>query len=314
VLITVVAAWVALRKRRSLRAKLWLGLPRELEALRNQFQHSIEAAQGEARRAAKIGESAVAAMKPIETALRDFKKRITELEGRADASDKRSAEVQLSLVELEKRFDVKLDGVDRQLMAVTDQLLSLKQIMEGSALAHEKTNEELRAISSNLAAVQTQAADLSQRANIAETNQTRLSAITESMAKSVAALRTDATETAQRISTIEPRFLWKLEELVARVDSTLAGFNRSTTDDVKTPDSNGSSKLGNQAMSDNGKRDGNDQVDGAGPTADAPAKPDDGAITGGQPPIVPESCAAAQGRGRSKRNEYRQNSDFAREA
>jgi archaellum component FlaC len=292
VLIVAVAAWAAFRKRRSLRANTWLGLPRELEALRDEFHQLIEASHGEARKALKIGETVVAAMKPTESALRDFKKRITELEKRADASDKRSAELQSSLAELDKRISVRLDGISQQLTAATDQLSGLKQIMEGQASEHGKTREEMRAIASNLATVQSQAAGLSQRADLAETNDARLSAVTQSMAQSVAALQADSKETAQQVSTLEPRFLWKLDELATRVDSTLAALNRPPEDDAKDRNPDGPPDPGNQTTPDEGERAGNDRASGAAPIADAPAKPPDGAMTGEQPPLAPDAPGA----------------------
>jgi hypothetical protein len=91
--------------------------------------------------------------------------------------------------------------------------------------AHEQTGDDLRTITGTLAAVQTHATGLSQRSDAAEANHTRLSASAESLAKSVAAIDAFSKETAQRISTLEPRVLWKIEELAMRLDSTLAALN-----------------------------------------------------------------------------------------
>ena len=80
----VVAVWIVWMKRRAPKPRPWLGLPRELEALRTDFEESIDGAHAEAQRATKIGETFVAALKPIDQAIRDFKNRITELEKRAE--------------------------------------------------------------------------------------------------------------------------------------------------------------------------------------------------------------------------------------
>ena len=59
-------------------------LERALDDLRTEFQHSVETTSS---RATRIGERVLAAVKPIEVALRDFSSRIANVESRANASD-----------------------------------------------------------------------------------------------------------------------------------------------------------------------------------------------------------------------------------
>jgi chromosome segregation ATPase len=214
-----------------------LKLPSELPMILGEFQESIDGLQDEGRRAAKVGGALVSALGPIELALQDFKNRITKLEKRADENAKQLAELNSSLVERQtalegntraiERSTARLDGIDQQSIAVADQLSSLKQMTERSISRHEESREELHAIKSGFAAVRAELTGLSQRVAFGETGQTQLSALAEALTKSVAALDTGSKETVQRMVAIEPRVLWRLEELETLFKSALAAVERS---------------------------------------------------------------------------------------
>ncbi len=305
----VVAVWIVWMKRRAPKPRPWLGLPRELEALRTDFEELIDGALAEAQRATKIGETFVAALKPIDQAIRDFKNRITELEKRSDAGDKRSSELEKrsdavekcsgelekradggdkrleelerradagekrsselekSVADLEQRIISKLEGINRQLTAMAEQLSNVKVTLDSSMAAHEQTGDDLRTITGTLAAVQTHATGLSQRSDAAEANHARLSTSAESLAQSVAAIDAFSKETAQRISTLEPRVLWKIEELAMRLDSTLAALNPPPAGDA--PDQDRSFHVVSQPVSHDDERHGYRQPDSTALTADA---------------------------------------------
>jgi chromosome segregation ATPase len=215
-----------------------LKLPSELPMILGEFQESIEGVQDESRRAAKVGGAIVSALGPIELALQDFKKRITKLEKRADENAKQLAELNSSLVERQtalegntraiERSTARLEGIDQQSIAVADQLSSLKQMTESSISRHEESREELRAIKSGFAAVQAELTGLSQRVAFGETGQTQLSALAEALARSLAAIEAGSKEAAQRIVAMEPRVLWRLDELETLFKSALAAVDRGS--------------------------------------------------------------------------------------
>jgi chromosome segregation ATPase len=272
VLIGGVTAWLLLRKAGLMPRKrdfTWLNLQGELPAILSDFQSAIDQAQAEAEKGTKIGEAVMAAVKAIDLALRDYQKRIADLESRMEESEKESAELKkslslqhLSLGENSKALagiDVRLDGVARQLDALTeqfsdfkqatesgidarfdgvgkqlttlnDQLAGLKQASESGASQHKAAGEALRVISSSLSALKSQAAGLAQRLEVEETGQARLSGLAESMGESVAALKAVSEKNAQDIVALEPRLSWKIETLETLVKSTQAGIRPLTRD------------------------------------------------------------------------------------
>src|SRR5262245_29985335 len=54
----------------------------------HEFQHSIEAVEAKAAEAAKLGENVIAAVKPIELALKDLNSRVVHLHARVDVGAK----------------------------------------------------------------------------------------------------------------------------------------------------------------------------------------------------------------------------------
>jgi chromosome segregation ATPase len=266
VLLAAAAAWAALPKggfvRRN-RSDAWRHLPSELQTILDEFAGSMEASQAEIRRAAKSSEAFMAAVKPIELVLRDFKTRLTEFEKYNEESEKQAAELNSSLKKCQtsleenaravQRIDGRLDEFSRQLAALSDELPGLKQLSQTSISQNKVTGEELRAVESDLAMAKTQMIDLSRR--LGETLQARMSAVadsinsdlpaadaqvvgssqrldalTESVAESVAAVKALSQETAQRIAGLEPRLIWKVEELETLVNSKLAA------DECHSPD------------------------------------------------------------------------------
>jgi chromosome segregation ATPase len=183
-----------------------------LDSLRRELQHSIEASQAAAT---DIGEKVIAAVKPIESALRDFNNRIIELEARTETSDKLSVQLQSSLGEHERiseenartveRINGRVERFEGQLMAAIDRLSSLKQMIEGTTTHNEKNGEALQAISASLAVIRSEIYSLSQRLDLKERDQTDLSNRTESIADSFASLKIASEKIAQRISDLETR-------------------------------------------------------------------------------------------------------------
>jgi chromosome segregation ATPase len=276
-LIAAVAAWALFRPggvMRRTRTYDWLNLPSELPAILNEFERSLEAAHEEVRRGTKVSDAMMAAIGPIDQALRDFKNRISELEKRADESGKQLAELKSALAERHTSLDTKLterhasletklterqtslegklaerqksleenaraierggarlDGLDKQLAPVSEKLSNLVQLTENEISRHDSTRDELRAAGSGLAAAQAQLTGLSQRVDAGEAGHAHLSALAEAAADALAALKAGAKDTSQKIATLEPRILWKIEELEALINATRAAMEKVPVDD-----------------------------------------------------------------------------------
>ena len=153
------------------------------------------------------------------------------------------------------------------LKQTTNQLSSLKQMIESGISEQIGTNEELRMINSGLAEVEAQLTALSRRADVGETGLARLSALAESLGTSVAALKTDSKDAAHRVATLEPRILWRIEEL-----ETLVSARRAHVDRVPAGDPKGAARVDpprrdNAAAPGEREKPGEDRAGGATPSA-----------------------------------------------
>src|SRR5262249_30753411 len=154
--------------------------------------------QTAARKATTIGETVIAALKAIESALRSFNDRLAELEKRIDESDGLLTRLKSSLEKQDnsskdsahaiERVNIRLEGFEQQLMAATDQLSSLRQTINDITAQNQQNSETLRTINSTFKAVQAQTDGLSQRLDLKERDQTDLWSLTKSTADSFASL------------------------------------------------------------------------------------------------------------------------------
>jgi hypothetical protein len=199
-------------------------LEQALDELRSEFQQSIEASLSSTT---GIGEKVLAAVKPIEAALRDFSSRIANLEIRANASDQMSAGLQSSLQAQEstlkqlartvETMNSRLEIFQQELTAVSGRLSTLRQMIEGITARNDNHDEKLSTVEISLGAVQGQMADLLPRVSLGETEFTKLSSKTESMVASVTVLESSTRQTDRRVSDLERHFASKLgkpEELL----------------------------------------------------------------------------------------------------
>jgi uncharacterized protein YoxC len=255
VLAAALAAAIMFRKRGLTRGRsnhtddnhyaTYIDFDRALKAFRREFWHSLDGAQSAARSATTIGERVIAAIKPIELALRDLNNRLVNLEQRANdpiaAEQKHSSEESGHVVD-----NVHLKGLERQLIAVTDQISSLKQLIEGVRERESDRSTSIEAIDAKLADIQSKIDCLNPRLDHVENRQADLLNLNNSLVDSLTSLRE---KTAQRVADLEQRFVAKATELEARLSSVPApddlhaavamkGAAESTTPkaDDKTPD------------------------------------------------------------------------------
>jgi chromosome segregation ATPase len=167
VLILGLAGWGLL-----LRRQWYSDLKRALDDLRTEFQHSIETTSSRATRV-------LAAVKPIELALRDFSGRVANVESRANASDQMSASLQSSLRAQEstskqlartvETMNSRLEIFQQDLTVVSGQLSTLRQMIEAMTARNDKHDEKQSTIEVSLGAVQGQMADQLEGVNLGQT-------------------------------------------------------------------------------------------------------------------------------------------------
>jgi hypothetical protein len=244
VLIAALAAWAILHKRRAIRRDTEIDTGRPdpaLHDLRREFRQAIEAAQATASGATTIGEKVIAAVKPIEAALRNLSSRLSELEQRADANDELSADFKSSLRAQEgaseenarvvERINVRLERFEQQLIAASDQLSKLNQMIEGMTAGNEKNSAALRSINTSLTAIQSQMDGLSQRLGLSETDLADLSTKIVSMGESVGSLRSSSQQAAQKLADLERRLASEAKNELSDVGDQTAPVDRGLEGD-----------------------------------------------------------------------------------
>ena len=150
VLIAALAAAIVFQKRRLIGGRhrdsengKYIEYPdfeRSIAALRHEFRHSIDGAQASARKATTVGENVIAAVKPIELALRHLNSRLATLEEQAGVNANLLVELKSSIDAQEQfseegeravgRIASRVEEFEQQIAAVTDQLPTLKEMIE----------------------------------------------------------------------------------------------------------------------------------------------------------------------------------------
>jgi hypothetical protein len=220
-LAAALAAATMFRKRDLIRARsdhthdshcvTYTDFDRALEACRREFGHSLNGAQTAARNATIIGEKVIAALEPIELALRDLNNRLVNLEKLVAAGQKHSSEESGHAVD-----NAHLKGPERQLIAVTYQISSLKQIIEGVRERESDRSTSIETIDAKLTDIQTRIDCLNPRLVHVENRQADLLTVSNSLVGSLTSLRE---KTTQRLADLEQGFVARATELEARPSS-----------------------------------------------------------------------------------------------
>ena len=244
---------------------------RELEAIRSEFRQSAENVQSTARNAARIGENVIAAVKPIELALRDLNGRIIALEGRTATTDplftnSRSSDGEQRDIadETDRAFaeiDVRLKRIQQQLTTVIDQHSTLEKMFEGVTAWKNESSEMIGSIDVRLAAVDGYIESLARRLDQEQKERADLSTLTKSLPQSIASPKTTPEQAAQCLRELERRFAFiapKLAELEAWLNSVSAAVDRRLPVNRKD-----TSQIGSPGDTDNSGNDG--EVDSGAP-------------------------------------------------
>ena len=233
-LIAASAAGIVLRKRGLIRGrakdKSYVGyadFERGIEDLRREFRHSSDAAQAATRRATTIGENLISIIKPIELALRDLNARLIRVEQQANETATFVVGLQKQLSENNGRISIQTETLQQRLIAVTDQLSLLEQMIEIVKGRGESNDTATEAINARLADIQSQIDGLFPRLELGEKERADLSTLHNSLAEPLKTLTISSERVAERIADLEQRFLLMATEFEARLS---AAEHSSATD------------------------------------------------------------------------------------
>ena len=178
--------------------------------------------------AAKFGENVLAAVKPIERALRDLDSRVAELQARASADDAIAAELG-SPVQIEEQSsqgntpaanddDARLQDLERRMKTMSGRLPTSRR------------SATIAVVEARLAQIQVDMDRLFRRVEAAEKGRNDVP-----LAASLASVKAALEAMVQQVSGLEKRFLSRLGTLEARLNSTAISVNlRPITDGKHT--------------------------------------------------------------------------------
>jgi tetrahydromethanopterin S-methyltransferase subunit B len=167
---TALATWAMSRGRISIHFNR--SRPEDDQSLRAEIARTLETA----RTAMRIGEAVIAAMRPIQAALRDLSSRIAAMEHRADESyrlhvghpsiDNRLQSPFENTTRAVDEMDIQLTHV--RLIAITDRLCSIDQSIEGLTLQIAEGNRAITEVEHRVGAIDERIAQLSSRVDTVE--------------------------------------------------------------------------------------------------------------------------------------------------
>ena len=181
-------------------------------------QHSIEAVEAKAAEAAKLGENVIAAVKPIELALKDLNKRVAELHARVDVMGKMLGKLSPRSDEpspeekARAAVDAKLEELEPRLKTLTDESSTLKQAVERITTRESAIADT---VDTGLVDIQGQIDALIMRLERGEKSRADLSLVA-----SLASVRASSEEIARRVANLERGSLPQAMEPETHLSST----------------------------------------------------------------------------------------------
>ncbi len=241
-----------------LMAVLWAGIisrkkyvrpadfERGIETLRQEFRHSIEAAQTASKRARTVSESLASVIKPIDSTVTDLDTRLARLEEHADATAAFMAASQKQASEENERIAVRLEGleqrqmalathmerVDQSLQALIDQFLLINQAVAEAKRRDEGLNSLIEAVNVQLMNTQAQLDQLVSRLELGEKARSDLGTLISLFVKQLKRVNLNSAQTAVRVADLEGQLRPKLKGLEERLSSIHERENRPPTKNV----------------------------------------------------------------------------------
>ena len=205
---------------RSLRVEIM----RAMETVRGELDSKFQKAEAAAATTKRIAEAVIAAVRPIEAALRDLSSRVGALEDRAEGSDRRHADHSSLSQRLETslknalsavaEMDKRLGDAQGKLAANVGRLTSIDQTVERVTLHVTENRRMMSDVESRARAIDAQFAELSRGMEAVRVEFHEQSEALQRMADAIGRLDTTSDQTLQRVDAADQR----LAELSVRID------------------------------------------------------------------------------------------------
>ncbi len=218
---------------------------RGIETLRQEFRHSIEAAQTASKRARTVSESLASVIRPIDSTVTDLDTRLARLEEHADATAAFMAASQKRASEENERIAVRLEGLEQRQMApathmerLDQSLQALKFLLTNQAVAEAKRRDEdrnslIEAVNVQLMNTQAQLDQLVSRLELGEKARSDLGTLISLFVKQLKRVNLNSAQTAVRVADLEGQLRLKLKGLEERLGSIHERENRPSTKNVE---------------------------------------------------------------------------------
>ena len=229
IVIVAIGAWALLREFGSLRKRL-------------------EALESNATALEKIEQNVIAAVKPIELALKDLNSRAVVLEDRTEANDQLLTELNSSVAQQRSALDEKaivlaeLDArVGAQLATITHQLSTIEMMIERETTLNVEQSASIGNIDAKVSVVENRMSALVRRLELGENKRAELSELIAFMPDSITRLNSASEHTADTLRNLD-RDLTTIRSKLAELE---AGSAQAVADvplheDQKETDENAS--------------------------------------------------------------------------
>jgi chromosome segregation ATPase len=229
VLTGATAAWIISRRRRYVKS---VEFKRVIEALRLEFQRSIdEARAATTRKATAVGDRLFSVIKPIDKSVTDLNVRLARLEEHADSVEAFMSGLQKD--EENEQITARLRKLEQGLTALTDQVSLIEQTIDGTSLRDQERNNSLEAINSRLVSTQQQVDDLLPRLERGDKAREDQGGLISLFVKQLKRVNMYSTETAVRVAALE-NLRSKVSGLEERLSATLDHENHRSAENSTT--------------------------------------------------------------------------------
>jgi chromosome segregation ATPase len=147
--------------------------------------------------------------------------RLARLEERADETATHIAETENKSLEASERIAARLAGLEQNLMALSEQLSSIKQTLDEATVRQQGINDSIEAINSRVVDSQSRVDQLFPRLVVEEKALKDLGALISLFVKRLKRISANSTQTAVRLGGFEAHFHSKVRQLEEHCSSSL---------------------------------------------------------------------------------------------
>ena len=209
------AAWIIFRRRRYVKS---VEFKRGIESLRLEFRRSIdESRTATSRKATALSDKLLSVIKPIDTSVTELDARLARLEAYADSIEAFMAGPQKNVLQENEQIAARLSKLEKKLFALTDQVLLIKNTIDGANLRDQERNNSIEVRLTN---TEKRMDDLFPRLEFGEKARADLGGLVGLFVKQLKRVNMTSTETAVRVAELE-NLRSKIAGLEERLSSIL---------------------------------------------------------------------------------------------